>query len=52
MALVNDVASLNVYEIDEDSSSNWVVVLLKVVERMYHRYSHDDRKHDVDNEMY
>ncbi len=54
--VVNDVASLNVYVNGEDSSSNWLmmVVLLEGFVWKDHRYFHDDgRVHDdVDNEMY
>ena len=50
--VVNDVTSLNVHENDVDASSNWVVVPLRELELVNHKYFHDDRIYDVDNEMY
>ena len=56
MALVNDVASLNVNLNGADSSSNWSMVVMAVLTSyalMDHKRFHDDRAHDgVDNEMY
>jgi hypothetical protein len=54
--LVNDVASLNAYVNDVDSSSNWLMMVVLLVELVLkdHKHFHDDDKvhDDVDNEMY
>jgi hypothetical protein len=52
--LVDDVASLNVFVNDVDSSSNWqMMVVVELVWRDHKHFHDDDKVHDdVDNEMY
>jgi hypothetical protein len=51
---VDDVASLNVFVNDVDSSSNWLMMVVVELVRRDHKHFHDDDKvyDDVDNEMY